>query len=599
MSFYRFDADRLVGLRGRVIEAKHELDALRCDDALAGETMSAVRATAIMLETSWRPALDELLTSPAVLHWQRRLEHTGDESVPSDDEESTTRASGGGVLARLILSGALARAIESLDRNDGWQTAVALLDRVLAQTGPRPQLVSPAIVELLITFVERLEWWTSEGRMAPETAWPPERERLVATMFLRQLAHPGGLIAIADAASRSTPLVRFLGRWASSIPPQTAAELCRIVLVADSGRSRWSATVSGELGPLLAIVANDDAALALLGDDETALRTLATHASIDPDAVEGVFAGLLGDASAPRRSLQRFASLVEIATGADLGLGAVRGAARAMSYLLPVLAVHLDRRRDIIVTTADAERSSRTTTVAIGSYADLSRLIGQILDDLPAQWVLGAVVGTMRIDRERTIARLLAEVAPANTARAVALVGGQLADGSRALELIDHARLERTRLVAFHHAVAQAGSEALRALLSSAITIAATMAATPGFALTRQIGAFSSQVLAEMMGSDEPPTVPSTGLEAEASLQFLRTVIALPARNPGLRELFGLESLDHSTWRMLNDLLDDLELAPSDRWELASQLEFVVAQIPEFDAYFEQISALSGDGALD
>lgn len=623
MSVHGYDPARMLALRTHVIDAVEGLRRVRCDDPAAGDAMAAVRLVRHTLECSWMPAIDAIHASTAMIRWQRAgtldtaahraivglVRHLGAASqwIPTSGlehlEHHQLRAElldAARGLHRAVVTGMgdLAATTVRLGRLVDETLDRARADRAVFTSLVR-SLVAPTDVARLLDTLEKL------GEASRSTGHPGGTSQDAARSLAVLLGaissvDAGALDVLVERAAVAPTLVDAVlddpGAFEPALVLALAVEL--VGHLAGVGRWRTLPRVGVELPrvqALVELVARRPAdAAALLAVDEVGAALLTDH-RFDPDVVERLAATGLGAAArgdALGLGASTLAGIVSLTRTAELSAGARRGLALALGSYLPALAVQLDVRRSVVIVVGDEPSAA---TVDLGTYRDVARLVGQILDDVTAQLALGVTVGAFRRDQAAVGIDAVRRRTTADPAAAGHLVGGALADVGRVVRLLADARAGRDDLLAFRHGLAQAQATQLVAMFGLGAGVV-----TPGGApLARLVSSLTTRGITTAIGRTTPRTTPRVGLETELSIDLSVTIVSMPLREPDLRASFGLHAVPDTTWATLGELVTRLEREtdPDARQALHARVMQVMAANPDLDAFAENVRLRAGDAS--
>lgn len=634
MTIYGYDPARIVLLRTRTLDALDELRDIRPSDPAADPALRVVRLMRHNLEEAWLPLIEAIHTSTAMVAWRRAaglvddavsraisqlvgqlggrsswvttagLEHLTDDQLIDQFERTARR-----LLDALDGGGHGGDARRPPGSATTAQVQWAWFHRLAAEISHRDRH-APLIAELHrahgIDGVERLLDVVQRGGELQRLGHLPSAITPIGAPFGAPVAHVvGNLLGTDDAAlelavdrvTRSPDLADLVISHPEHFAMTTIAALARELTLHVAGLGHWADRPrvidhTERAERLLTITASAPAAaLDLLGDNAT-LTALATSTRIDPAVTESVFASALGAGSGdPLAAFEVLAELVAISATSTLTAGAARGVAVASGSFLPALGVHLDRRLpvDVVVTDADGTPA----VVRVGDYEDLARLLGQVMDDEPAQLALGLSVGAFRVDQRNAAVEAIIDRPGLSPADAAGQLTATLADVTRVVELLVAARAEQDRLHALRHGMARAQSVDMVSLLGSVVS----WTVPPAVPLTRQVTTLTTRAVIDALGQTSPSTVPTTGIEAELAIQFTVAVVSVPTFDVALRPVFGLDRVPSRTWDEMSALLDDLtdEADPGERSQLLSRLERLVADDADLDTFLEAVRAASGE----
>jgi hypothetical protein len=401
--------------------------------------------------------------------------------------------------------------------------------------------------------------------------------------------------ALVERVAMSVTLADVVARDPLSFDPALVAALAAELVAHVEGVNQWATLprvvdLASSADALLDVVAaHPREALALLGRAGVG-EALVTSRRLDPDAVEAVVASGLGATTrfGTRHLAEGFetlASLVELTSRAQLGAGARRGIALSLGTYLPAIAVQLDPSLPVVPVVS-------TTTVPLGSYAAVSRLLGQVLDDESAQLALGVVVGAFRLDQLHAATAAVEQRPHHGVAESRTLLGATLADVGRVVQLLEDARRRHDRLLVLEHGMAQARSRHLVSLLG----VGVSWMTPAGVPLARQLNSLTTRGLTAAIGTTRPRSTPATGIEAELAMHATVSAVSVPLHSPELRGRLGLDSVPDRLWRQLDDLVIAYDDAPDHdtRVTCHSRIRQLLNSHPDLDAYAEDTRLRSG-----
>ena len=107
----------------------------------------------------------------------------------------------------------------------------------------------------------------------------------------------------------------------------------------------------------------------------------------------------------------------------------------------------------------------------------------------------------------------------------------------------------------------------------------------------------ASEVVTAALGLTAPARVRNLGADAASAIGFTVTVIGLPTHAPHIRAALGLGSVPATTWRRLDDLLEELGETDDHQRRLAihSTIVAIAAADPDLDLFVTQLETLGGD----
>jgi hypothetical protein len=587
-----------------------------------------VRLIRLNLEESWLPLVDAIHDSTAMREW------------------TCSNALGGGPTRRAIVElvtqfGAVSRWVDTLGLDHVADER--LVDRLVTSAGRLDQAVVSGDGDLGVAI-------SKLGRLARETARRISRdsdgdftavvwERLGSAGFDRLLdaldslgeldrhetsadgltpgeipslqqvlgtvvaplaaTHERARDALIDRATMSPALADVVARDPEAFGPAVVTELAAELVAFVAGVGRWRSVprvvdLSERAGALLEVVTTSPLhALDLLTRDEVG-PALVTSDRFEDEIVEGLVVGGLGTAPSldPERladAFGLFGSLVRLAGETDLNTGTRRGVALGSGTFLPAIAVQLDPQTEVVPVLPS---SHGAVEVPLGSYTDVSRLMGQVLDDEAAQLTLGVVIASFRMDQIERSVSAIRERPHLGVAETGDQLTASLADVGRVVELLEHARRGRDQLLALQHGMAQARATNLVSLLGLGVSWLVPTTVP----LARQVNSLSTRVITMAIGRSRPATTPRTGLEGELAVHATRSMVEIPLRAPDLRRQLGLHGVPASTWNELEALLAELddEPDPERRGRLHARIKDTVSANPDLDAYAEGVRLRSG-----
>jgi hypothetical protein len=616
-----YDPARIVALRSRVVESIEALRTITCSDPAAAPALRVAKLMCHNLEQSWLPLVDAIHDSTAMSHWRssadlaRLVTHFGAVSrwIPTAGLDHLPDRH----LAEVLVQAAVRFDRAVVEGAGDLTAATAGLRRIAREAARRLDAGAPgsghehtfAMVirdqigahgaEQLLAALDS----SGELRRFGDAARTDRSTDLVQHAVGRML---GRLAAVDDevAASlvehvaMSSTLADVVARDPLSFDPGLLAALAAELVAHVEGVGRWASAprvidLASRADALLELVAvHPREALALLGRPDVG-EALVTSTRLDADAVEAVVAAGLG--SAPTSSSQlmaagfdALATLVELSSRASLGPGARRGVALAFGTYLPAIAVQLDPALPVVPVLP----GTSATTVPLGSYAEVSRLIGQVLDDEPAQLALGVVIGAFRLDQLHAATVAIDQRPHHAVAESRAMLGATLADVGRAVQLLHDARHRHDRLLALEHGMAQARSNQLVSLLGLGVSWM-----TPaGVPLVRQINSLTTRGLTAAIGTSRPRSTPVTGVDAELAMHATVSAAGVPLRSPQLRGRLGLDEVPDALWHQLDELVTAYDAAADHDSRVAchSRIRQVLSSHPDLDAYAEDTRLRAG-----
>jgi hypothetical protein len=505
-----------------------------------------------------------------------------------------------GVLWRTIFD----RVVAALDGSGSLELALRHLI-VVAQRlqPPRPEAIDLAD---LLGLLSRLRWVIDHALVDLDADSWSDLEHHLAGLLGSLVTTPRHRADVIEAMIADPQLALLLARHHHHFPTGllfgvTSSMITRAL---KHHHSNSSAEV---VGVLLAVIAREPQLAASLLSDADVLEALARDQRLDPDAVEAVIAAALGgDRVTDRRErldvraeptaerLEILSGLVAIADRAELTPGARRGAARGLGGILPLLGIHLDRRRPVALVLASGADAG--TIVEIGDYLAVGELVGQILQDERAQLVLGVMIGTYRYQQHASIVASIEAGTAADPGTATHMIGAALADVTRVLELVTIAQNQHHDLALFEFGLQQRQVQQLL----SALGITAALFSGPAGPLVLRASQLVSLSTGEIMRAVAPDGARPVGqdLQSSAAIQFSAVVMGVVTRNPSVRAAVGLDGVDADLWIQISEQLEIIETEPLRAGNAQRTLEALVATSPELDTYLETVRAISGEDSL-
>jgi hypothetical protein len=612
VTVYGYDPARIEVLRTRLLEAIGALDGLRSGDPAAADALRTVRLLRRNLSDTLLPVVDAIHTSTAMVSWRSIV--MGRWPI---DPGGWIATNGLDDVSDPTLIGRLSTALDhfgrAVDGNGGVPAAQSQLRTLLAECSRRATIDDGEFAAMMWQQLgtdgfERLLDRTAsavglasaaligDGSPAAVASVAGPAARLIAAVTSEE---PEARDLLVGRVARTPHLLDAILHERGAFDPTVVRALAQEMLAYVGGLAHWAerprvADAGEQTGRLLgALAAAPSAALVLLSEPAY-LRIIVTDTSFADDDVEALVAAAIGhvdpsDRPAMAAGLRVVAELVRLTGDVELSDGARRGVAVGLGPHLPLLTPQLDRRLPVIVP-IDADVS-----IGLGSYMEVARLVGQVLDDNQAQLALGAVVGSFRDAQYESVVTALRERGDIGPSDSALQLAAELADVTRFVRLVDDARAARDQLLAFRHGLAM--SLALERL--STITTAATFV-FPSSRLAVRLGSVLATTALDAVGSRSARTVPSTGIEADLAIHFTWALVALPLQHRDLRTQLGLGSVPAPTWRRLDQLsvalTETVDL--DERVVLNSRMRDVIAADPDLDAYYEGAAALSGEARL-
>ena len=583
-----YEPARINRLRKATITALEELDSIRIDDPLASDVRHAVSNLRITLETVWMPAIDRIFNSRSMVEWRQVYGDHG----PMRIVNGLRRGHRDPHDVRLRQFDLVMKELGACTDSLYPEQLLARFDALVAWIGENGISVSAERLGSLLTLLEQLDWMEANGLMAGN----PMRRRSIAAIFGVYLTTVLGFGAVIGSETeaisredhwltRSPAMVRLITEYPDLIDGAALAEVARVMLTFNAQLGPWSTNPHqidrwNEVSALLAIISQSPDLIERVIDDNT-LVALATDHHLDPAAVEEFLSSAL--TRDPRNGLVRLGRLIEIAGDDDLTPGARRGIARGLAVLLGPIAPFLDQRLEVTV-------SLDGDLVRIGTYEDVARVVGQLLDEETSQMILGLAIAAMRQDRMREVEHLLSDGFQGTADGAVLTVSAALGDITRVLKLIDVSRHQRDELLALQHAMARSHARTVTDLLG------VTASATPG--LGRAI-ATTASIAVRIALDGESRQVGGEHIHETWAFNSILLLLKLPATSPDARRALGLDSVPDATWREIRELISIGENEPHRRPEVIPRLRGLGVEFWELDNYINIVKSVSGEIMLE
>jgi hypothetical protein len=615
---YGYDPARVETLHQRTREALAALAVIRSDDPAADDAMSAVARTRDTLERGWVPFIDAIRTSTAMTAWRHALDPaqqrdpTANRASPRPPATSWIVTNGLDELSDTDVIDRLHVSIERFRDAVAGDVDVDRAERQLAtfaeESVRRARHDRSAFATTMeahlgdrgaIAILGAIDALDASARRDPRRRGIPPAALDLAEL-LAPLAAAAPVLELIEAHLRtSTSLAPLIAVTSPAWDPTVLLELTRDLVRAIDERDYLLAMITpiqlaGNVGALSRALADDPNASLTLLTDEQALDYIATNPYLDAASVEAIItAGLLraptANGEAMGDGLEALSRLVTISDDDVLNDGTKRGLAAAMLTYFPVLAPQLDVRIPVVVPYgADPD-----DTVEIGSYCDLQRLFGQLLTDDPAQLVLGAMTERYRIAETAGLAGAIAARLGDEAGEHRARIAAALADVSAIGALVLRSRSARISLDAYEHGLVVGRA---RLVVVWATAIGSVVVPSSSAALLPAIPV-ASEVVTAALGLTEPARVRNLGADAASAIGFTVTVIGLPTHTPHIRAALGLGSVPATTWRRLDDLLEELGETDDHQRRLAihSTIVAIAAADPDLDLFVTQLETLGGD----
>lgn len=607
MSTFTYDPLRIIALRQRTVDAIDELARLHSSDPIAAPALQAIGLMRLNLEGSWLGLIEQIYRSPAMVDWRELDQLDG----PADALGRLVDDFGARAIERRrrASTSSAMPAIPGRLRTAIWRSALRTLEDALSGTGSlapalrRIEILATsttapdgAVLDLqdLVDLLASLHWALANGQVVIGDA--DAVDDVLAGLVARAITSDADLDILGRGVVVDPGLGVLVARYHERFPPTTPRQLAATI-ISSTETVGYEPALAASLAALLAVVARTgDDATRLLAQPEI-LRRLVSDPSIDAGAVEMLLASAIGGgldtrgghvAAPSAASLGVLADLIAIADDHRLSAGARRGTARGLGPVLGLLGVHLDRRRTVsVVVGAD--------TVRLGEYAALADLMSQVLDDAPAQMVLGTMIGAYRMDQLSHVQAALARADGSDSGAATRMIGAALADVTRVLELVGAAQRRHvdTELLDFAMSKRQVQQ------VLTALGIAAALLTGPAGPFVLRASHLISLSAAEIVTALTPDGTEriGEGLQATAAVHFTAAAVSMVVGPGPLRRAIGLDHLSDDVVDRLRHHLDVLEDDPSDVDALAA-IESIMATDPVLDTYLETVRAISGEDAL-
>jgi hypothetical protein len=608
MTVIGYDPTRVERLRRRAVESVSALTLLRSADPGASDALRVAAQVRRHLEDEWLPLLDAILSSTAMIDWRTTMTDAG---VP---------AWLGGVVGRLgapwitstgledvalpVLLRDLSLAGETFHRAAlaGPGDAVAAwndLDVHLAELARRihraPRLAAEAwgsfgpdgLADLVVWQSKAIE--LSRRGLLGDTSADSVTARSTASLAVVLGAltrHTADATDVVIHLASSSEVIGAVvdadpGRFGSSVLVAVTAELVAAMSSLAVLTAERSAELTRATTFALRAIATEPAASLDLARDETLLREIVTSTALPDDDIERFVSAALdaprADTDRSIEGLSAIAALVRFTADSSLNAGARRGVAGGLGPYLGAMTTQLgDLDAETIFVPVGREN------VWLGRRADLERLIGQVLDDVDAQLLLGVTASAFRAQQTEGAIRAIR----VRAGDGPAACRGQLAEAFDDVDafraLLEAAGERQESLHALQHGLAVGQAT----MVLNLVTLGASAAAPP-IAAARVAVPVLSKAVAALIGGTEQRHVPSTSLAAEQSVHEFVTSIELPARRPDLRQALGLGRVTRVTWEEISRLLDAVreETDPVARAQRVAELRHAVEQNRDLAAY--------------
>lgn len=614
MTAFTYDPLRIIALRQRTVDAIDELAQLHSPDPAAASALHAIGLMRLNLEGSWLRLIEQIYQSPAMVDW-RELDRV---DGPSDALARLVDEFGARAVQRRRRSRDLPGDVAGIApvqdhvRTAIWRSALRALDEALSGSGSLAvamrrlevltigtALPEGAVLGLdeLVGLLGSLHWALAHDHVSIGDA--DRLETALVGLMIRAIGSDADLDIVGRAAAVDPGIGALVARHHRQFPPGTTLRLATAIISRPETRG-FEPAFAESLASLLVVIGHTgDDATRLLADAEIMAR-LVTDPSVDADAVELVVASAIGgglgaaggdghDGPMPSQaSLGVLAGLTAIAGDHRLSSGARRGTARGLGPVLSVLGIHLDRRRPVNVALG-------TDTVRLGDHDALADLISQVLEDAPAQMVLGTMIGAYRMDQLENVHAAVADSEGSDPGTATRMIGAALADVTRVLELVGAAQRRHVDTELLDFAMSKRQVQQVLTTLGIAAALL-TGPAGPFVLRASHLVSLSAAEIVTALAPDGTERI-GEGLQATAAVHFTAAAVSMVVDAAPLRRAVGLEHLDDDTVERLGHHLRILDDDPSDLDALVA-IESIMAADPALDTYLETVRAISGEDSL-
>lgn len=549
-----YEPGRVIQLSRRTSEAIDSLAGLASADPAAADAIRTIRLTRRNLEDHWIPALRDIEGSDTMVRWRSsRLGTLGFRSRTALGDSLPDHLRPGGVTAVPISAKRRAQLLGQLDFLERKTRSGEAERKVgIDPTG------GPTNAELRALGISLAWWVVRDQEFADELA-----ELSTTNMLVGQLLGE----------------TRFPSSFAASVVKRMSQPNGPVTNV---DRDRYAAS----LGTALASLTDDPGACLdlLMADDTTVLYTLGNWRLLDQDIVsEFVMAGLFDavelEPGRLRDGYKVLTSLTAIANGSlDSGFqpGLALAAASSMAAYVDTFAPSLDKEGNEDVVIRDLG-----PRIILGTYSEVTDLIGALLRDEAAQSALGTVVGAYTV------------TAVVGAGEDLALVG---AEGVVELGiLVGHAaRAERGELF-----LAAAAEEARRRQAAGLVGVAVGVIVKGPPA--RAIAGQAVKAAAAWLSRSTPDRIEETRLPARTYDLLTLTTVTMVTEHVDLRRTFGLGNIPARQWEELSERIEEIENeGDPDEWILlVGDLEHSIeTSSPILYSFLQDVRTRSGAGEL-
>jgi hypothetical protein len=370
-------------------------------------------------------------------------------------------------------------------------------------------------------------------------------------------------------------------------------------------RVRNDPPVSYAIGPIMGEILSREGGVALMNSFATARLALIGDPVAPGDEFRATLRAALGEGTAQSVALNAHRgsdTAVDLAARVEvldllrllteevetlkLHPSVSRSLAVALGPILGDLLPHLEQTGTVIVTLLPTDGAA-PHQVTLGSYQDLTRTFGHIMQDRTSQMVLGMNMGQVITDRSRAAAELLRD--NPQLSDPMRFVESVYADNRRGITLLNNGPKAYEANLAF----------ALGLSISRSITAVNFMSlAIPVSSLPiSRILNLTFPMLLSVLGLDQITELPSYGLESDLAIVFSTSALRIPIDNPDLRQRLGLVEVSADTWDRYEAIVNETEQGevPAVREAKMSILRAMLRQDPALHGYLNSVRSGSGD----
>jgi hypothetical protein len=263
-----------------------------------------------------------------------------------------------------------------------------------------------------------------------------------------------------------------------------------------------------------------------------------------------------------------------------------RALALTFAPILDDLSPYLDREH-VVVTPRWAD-PSEFLTVSIGSRKDLATLLGRIMTDADSQLILGLAAGQVVTQSGEIAAEVL--LADERDIDAPRYLQAQLAEAHKLVTFLRDSRGKENEHLAFEHGLSVSRGSNVVNVITAPFSI--------GGLHINALVHLSTPALLSALGLNEPPKVPSFGLDSDLAILHTATALRVPIDYPELRERLGVDDVPPEVWQQCADLLERLDESstPEMRTVAMSQITAHAQNDPSIHGYINAMRI--GSGAL-